>query len=317
MKTSDLSITIFIIIVFILLYVFNILTVGIKKIQEDWTLYRCNPAVMPFASVFGQDTSANFTYCIQNMQANYMSYLMQPLQYNLSVIGDIGKNVTNSLNDVRAFFNNIRNFITDIVKSIFSVFLNILIEFQRLTMNIKDLFNKLIGIMVTLMYTLDGSIMTMNSTWSGPPGQLTRALCFHPDTTIRLKDNSLVSMKDVPLNAILQNGAVVNAVMHINNLDEDGNCIEALYKIKGGEKRCNDLGKSNDLGEDILVSGSHLVYDPTKKAFDHVENLNQAEKTAIQCEVFTCLITSNHTIPIGNWIFHDWEDNNGSQSKSI
>jgi hypothetical protein len=151
----------------------------------------------------------------------------------------------------------------------------------------------------------------MNSTWSGPPGQLTRALCFHPETTIRLKDNSLVSMKDVPLNAILQNGAVVNAVMHINNLDEDGNCIEALYKIQGGEKRCNDLD------EDILVSGSHLVYDPTKKAFDHVENLNQAEKTAIQCEVFTCLITSNHTIPIGNWIFHDWEDNNGSQSKSI
>jgi hypothetical protein len=312
MKTSDLSITIFIIIVFIILYVFNILSVGINKIKEDWPVYRCNPAVMPFASIFGQDTISNFTYCIQTMQGNYMSYLMQPLQYNLSIISNIGKSLTSALNNVRAFFNNIRNFITDIVKSIFAVFLNILIEFQRLTMNIKDLFNKLIGIMVTLMYTLNGSVMTMNSAWDGPPGQLTRALCFHPDTKLRLKDNTLVCMKDVPLNAVLMNGTIVNAVMHISNLDENGTPIEALYKLKGGEI---DEEKSNYV-EDILVSGSHLVYVPSTKKFDHVEKLLEADKTDILCEKFTCLITSNHTIPIGKWIFHDWEDNNGSKSKS-
>ena len=161
--------------------------------------------------------------------------------------------------------------------------------------------------MVTIMYTLDGSIMTMNSAWSGPPGQVTRALCFHPETKLRLKDNSLVSMKDVPLNAVLKNGSVVQAVMHISNLDENGNCIEALYKVKGGE--CIDA--------DILVSGSHLVYDASSNKFIQVEHLLKAEKTDILCETFTCLITSNHIIPIGKWIFHDWEDNNGSKSKSM
>jgi hypothetical protein len=306
MKTSDLSITIFILIVFIILYVFNVLSVGINQIKEDWPVYRCNPVIMPFASIFGQDVVNNFTYCIQSMQGNYMSYLMQPLQYNLNVIGNIVKGLTGAINSVRAFFNNIRNRIISIVKSIFSVFLNILIEFQRLTINIKDLFNKLIGIMVALMYTLNGSIMTMNSAWSGPPGQLTRALCFHPETKLRLKDDTLVCIKDVPLNAVLKNGTIVNAVMHISNLDENGKAIEALYKLKGGEESESD----------ILVSGSHLVYVPTTKVFDHVENLLEAEKTDILCDKFTCLITSNHTIPIGEWIFHDWEDNNGSKSKS-
>ena len=306
MKTSDLSITIFIIIIFVLLYVFNILSVGLNKIKEDWPLYRCNPSVMPFASVFGQDTSKNFTYCIQTMQTNYMSYLMQPMMYNLNIIGGIGANITKAINDVRAFFNNIRNFITSIVGSIFSVFLNILIEFQRITINIKDLFGKLIGIMATLLFTLDGSIKTMNSTWAGPPGQLVRALCFHPETKLRLKDDSLVNMKDVPLNAVLKNGTIVNAVMNISNLDEKGKCIEALYMVKGGEHNC-----------DILVSGSHLIYEPDTKKFIHVEHLLQAERTDIICESFTCLITSNHIIPIGEWIFHDWEDNNGSQSKRI
>jgi len=311
MKTSDLSITIFILIVFIILYVFNILSVGINQIKEDWPVYRCNQAIMPFASIFGQDVVNNFTYCIQSMQSNYMSYLMQPLQYNLNIIGNIGKSLTTAINNIRAFFDNIRNRIIGIVKSIFAVFLNILIEFQRITINIKDLFNKLIGIMVTLMYTLNGSVMTMNSAWSGPPGQLTRALCFHPETKLRLKDDTLVFIKDVPLNAVLKNGTIVNAVMHISNLDENGKAIEALYKLKGGEK--SDILESES---DILVSGSHLVYVPTTKVFDHVENLLEAEKTDIFCDTFTCLITSNHTIPIGKWIFHDWEDNNGSKSKS-
>ena len=308
MKTSDFSKTIFIIIVFILLYVFNILTVGINKVKENWTLYRCNPAVMPFAAVFGEDTSTNFTYCIQSMQENYMSYLMQPLMYNLNVVGDVGANITSSINDVRGFFDRIRTFMTDIVGGVFSVFLNILIEFQRLTINIKDLFNKLIGIMVTLMFTLDGSIKTMNSVWLGPPGEITRALCFHPETKLRLKDDSLVSMKDVPLNAVLKNGSIVNAVMHISNLDEKGKYIEALYRVEGGED-------TEDTS--ILVSGSHLIYEPGQKKFVQVEHLLQATKTEIMCETFTCLITSNHVIPIGKWIFHDWEDNNGSMSKSI
>lgn len=307
MKTSDLSITIFILIIFVLLFVFNILSVGLKKIKEEWPLYRCNPAVMPFATVFGEDTSKNFTYCIQNMQTNYMSYLMQPMMYNLNIMGSIGANITKTINDVRAFFDKIRTFITSIVGSVFAVFLNILIEFQRITISVKDLFAKLIGIMATLLFTLDGSIMTMNSTWAGPPGELVRALCFHPETKLRLKNDSLVMMKDVPLNAVLKNGTIVNAVMHISNLDEKGNCIEALYKVKGGEES----------GTDILVSGSHLIYEPNIKKFIQVEDLLHAERTEIICESFTCLITSNHIIPIGEWIFHDWEDNNGSQSKSI
>ena len=46
----------------------------------------------------------------------------------------------------------------------------------------------MIGIVVTIMYILDGSIQTMNSAWAGPQGQLVRAIgsCFHPHTEITL-----------------------------------------------------------------------------------------------------------------------------------
>lgn len=309
MKTSDLTLSILIILIFILLYVFNILSVGIKTIEDNWPTYRCNPAIMPFASVFGQNVMDNFTFCIQSMQTNYMGYLMQPLNYNLDVIGGLGAGLTTAIDDVRAFFNNIRDMTTGIVTSIFGVFLNLLIEFQRLTIAIKDMFSKFIGVLATLMYTLSGSVMTMNSMWAGPPGQLVKALCFHPDTKIQLKNGKILPMKDVPLNSILKNDAQVCAVMSISNLDTKGAYVERIFKMKNGEE-----------DETILVSGSHLVLDPQTDTFikvKHLEGENSATLTNLECDTLSCLITSNHTIPIGKWMFHDWEDDNGKSIATL
>jgi hypothetical protein len=306
MKTSDITLSIFIILIFIVLYVFNVLSVGIQKIKDDWPQYRCNPIVMPFASVFGYDPLSNFSFCIQNMMSSYMGYLMQPIKYSFSVLGNISKDVNDALTGVRAFFNNIRNFITNIIQTVFGVFLNILIEFQRVTINIKDIFAKLIGILATLMYTLEGTVDTMESAWNGPPGELVRALCFHPDTKVELKDGSLYAMKDLPLNSILKTGSKVCAVMNISNITEKGEFIEKLYSIDGGVNN-----------EKILVSGSHLIYNNETKQFVHVEDLSNVIISDINSPNFACLITSDHIIPIGKHIFHDWEDNNGSEAKKL
>ena len=121
MKSSDISLTLFILLVFVLLNVFNILSVGIKKVQNDWPLYRCNPIVMPFASVFGHDPMTNFVHCIQSMQTNYMDYLLQPLHYNFSVMTSVAETLGTSIDSARAFFNKLRNMITETIQSIFAV----------------------------------------------------------------------------------------------------------------------------------------------------------------------------------------------------
>ena len=72
MNTSDITYSIIIVVIFIFLYIFNILSVGIKRIEDDWPEYRCNPIIMPFASVFGYDPISNFSFCIQTMMSNYM-----------------------------------------------------------------------------------------------------------------------------------------------------------------------------------------------------------------------------------------------------
>ena len=308
MKSSDIALTLFILLIFVLLTVINMMSVGIKKVQDDWPLYRCNPIVMPFANIFGHDTMSNFVYCIQSMQTDYMDVLLQPLNYNFSVITSVGDVLNDSVNSARKFFSNLRNMISDTIASIFGVFLSILIEFQRVTINIKDIFGKVVGILATIIHTLNGSIMTMESTWAGPPGQMVRSLCFDPDTKLNTETGH-VAMSDVKLGSKMKNNTIVQAVLRISNIDEDGNQIEAVYKIDNGENN-----------EPIYVSGSHLVYDPTLEEYVQVKNLRGKKPSVITdrvCKEFACLITSNHTIPIGEWLFHDWEDNNGSPSKTV
>ena len=314
MKTNDVTLTVIIIIMFFLLYIFNFIVAGIQRIKDNWPIYRCQPLVMPFASIFGHNTKENFGFCIQNMQKGFMEPLLRPLNFNVGLLSDITSGLSNNLNSSRDFFKEFRISSFGAFQNIFSAIFNITVEIQRVLINIKDTIGKLIGIMTTVLYTLDGSMMTMQSAWNGPPGDLVRILCFHPETKLQLNSGEFVSMKDIPLNSILQNDTRVCAVMNISNLDENGLHVEKMYKVK--RKNSSSITENIET-DDILVSGSHLIYDPNTKQFVHVKDLPASELTEINCDTLSCLITSNHTIPIGEWIFHDWEDSNGSAPKKI
>ena len=265
----------------------------IAQIKANWPLYRCNPMYMGLAD----DVQSNFTYCIQSMQTNFMGYLLQPLTFITGSLTTMMGGFMGDIQNIRAMFDKIRTFFSSIIQSVFGVFLNLIIEFQRITIGIKDLIGKTIGIMVSLMYIMDGSIKTMNSTWNGPPGQMVRALgkCFHPNTKIKLQNGEIKLIKDIDLGDILEDGSIVESTMKIDNKKEP----VPLFKIK-------ESGVNN---EDIYVTGSHLVYDFIINSFIPVQNYYKSEISPdIQTDWFSCLITNTHNIKIGSKLFWDWED---------
>jgi len=264
----------------------------VSEIKANWPLYRCNPMYMPLAD----NMEENFTYCIQTMQSGFMGHLLQPLTFITNSIGSMMGGVINDIQSVRGMFNKIRTQFSNIIQSIFGVFLNLIIEFQKITISIKDLIGKTIGIMVSLMYVMDGSVKTMNSTWNGPPGQMVKALgkCFYPNTKVKLQDGTVKQMKDINLGDILENGSIVEAVMMIDNKREP----VSLYRIPN-----EGVG-----GTDIFVTGKHLVFDKKTQRLIKVENYSNAINSKIEIDWFSCLITSDHKIQIGNELFWDWED---------
>ena len=330
MKSSDLTSSILIVLIFISLYLFNFLVIGIQQIKDNWPMYRCNPMVMPFANIFGYDAEENFAYCIKTSQSSFMGSFMKPLSANIDAIGSVATELTSNIADARSFLGDFRGSVGSIFGNVFGAFFSIIVEVQKILVNMKHMMGKLLATMVTMLHLISGSIMTMESAWNGLPGGLVRALCFHPETQVELKNGEIYAMKDIPLNSVLKNGTQVYAVMQISNLDEKGNYVEEMYRVPRGDSinKQDIKDKPNvepnvepdvepDTDTDIIVSGSHLVYDATIKQFVHTKDLSESRLSDMNCKTLACLITSDHTIPIGKWIFHDWEDNNGSASKPV
>ena len=116
-----------------------------------------------------------------------------------------------------------------------------------------------------------------------------RRWCFAPETLVKLQDGNEVAMKDLKLGDILINGSIVNGVMNILNENNP------YYKIH-----------SSELDHDILVTGSHYIKDGD--VYKQVKNFSGAEVTTKIDREVSCLITSDHNIQIGEFVFWDWED---------
>jgi hypothetical protein len=293
MKSSDILLTVIVLIIFIGIYAFNILTVGIENIKKNWPQYRCNPTVMPFASWFGQDPVQNFTYCIQNMQTSYMSYLLKPTNYMFSLISKSIGGLMGSINAVRTKILSLTGNITNIIQSIFGVFINILIQFQYMLIKIKDTIGKLLGISMSIIYMVDGTMMTGKSMWNGPVGGTLRAVCFSPDTPLKLIDGSYKKMSEIELGDILINNKKITGTMKLKmNVDNP------YYKIY-----------SEELKDDIYVTGLHTMRCPNSNKYIYVKDY---EKSVLclekKTEFMNCIITDDHLVNIGEFTFWDWED---------
>ena len=118
-----------------------------------------------------------------------------------------------------------------------------------------------------------------------PRFRMRRRRCFSPETPVKLQNGETRAMKNLELGDILVNGSIVKATMQIKNESDP------YYKLPGN----------------ILVTGSHYIKDGD--TYKHVKKYTGAEATTQVDPIVSCLITNDHKIPVGDFIFWDWEDN--------
>jgi len=118
--------------------------------------------------------------------------------------------------------------------------------------------------------------------------------CFHPETKIKLQNGKIVEMQNLKLTDVLENGSTIRSLMKVRNTKN-----VKYYKFE----KCS-LDE-----QDIYVTGGHLVLGDDGK-YIRVENHPNAvlDDSVSVPEWFSCLITNDHTIQIGNKTFWDWEE---------
>jgi len=315
MNSSDITYTIVILILFFIVYSNIAISNVMVNINNDWHKYRCNPVFMPFAAMFGHNTMKNFEYCISSRTTSDMPRLMEPTKNEISSLGETGNELDSNIESDRKSTDVFRFNVASSFGYVYDMMMNIILEFYKITLSIKDMLGKTVGVSRTLVYTLEGSILTMESANNTIFMKALRKIskmkkkkkgCFSGDTMIELKTGEYKRIDDIEINDVLKYDTRVLATMKITNVHPDtGNMISTVYMLPRGDKE-----------EDILVTGSHLVYDKEIEGFIYVRDYPKSIKTKRRVEVVYCLITDNHTIPISDYIFHDWEDT-PNKSKDI
>ena len=274
------------VIIFIILLLYIILVYNRKNIIKNWDQYKCSPLIIPFASFFDKDPIENLNGCMWNGYKSNFGILIKPFTYMIDTIKLVIKKLFDQLNSIRTLLKPIRDFVESATAMVYKKIEGImnLTMFTFLKMN--NLMKRTFANFRIMVYALEASQYTIQSTWNGPIGKITRFwapgidffsdfFCFEPSTKV-------LNVNKVPVEISKLN--IGDTLFHNNN-------IIGILKMIGVDNYYNYNG--------IIVSGNHLVYNYENKKWTEVSfapGAKYVHKPEIK-NVY-CLITANNTIPI-------------------
>jgi hypothetical protein len=273
---------------------FVFLDMNKKHILENWVQYRCNPAIMPFASFLGKDTVSNFEYCIMNSQTSYIGFLLEPIYYLFGEVTTLLGDLTSSVDSIRSMITSIRGGFLGITGMVFGKMAGTTSEVVILFTRMRDILGRMMGSMTALMYGVNSATTVGQSMMNGPVGQVINFFCFDPATPIRLSDASVVPISSIAIGNVLEDGSVVTSTMVF-----DGSGAE-MYDVSG-----------------VVVSGTHLLLDPMHDIWRPVASCGSVARPLgprPPRKNIVCLNTDTHRIPVSGFTFRDFEEVSDSET---
>jgi len=178
---SDWVQSILIIFLFSMFPVVDAFTGAMKNVQSNWAANRCNPIMMPFASMIapkGSDvnTSDNFAFCVQTLMASFAPTILQPFSYLQSMSVDMMGSINDSLLTNTEQSSWMTFSLSNIIGSIYGVFLNVIVEFNVIVIKLLDVQGKMAGVITSILYIMTVVQYAFESMWAGVPGAMIKAM---------------------------------------------------------------------------------------------------------------------------------------------
>jgi hypothetical protein len=258
---------------------------NIKEVADNWSKYRCDPSIMPFASIYGHDVVENFNYCMSNIFGTFSNDTTSSFGGAMNGFTGILQMLLNSINGIRTSVATLKGGIDltfqEFIDRISVFFLHLRLSAIRL----KYMMARLYAIVFSIMY-MGTSGVTGMSTFANTTlfGFVEEMSCFPLNQMIEVRGKGFIEMKDVKIGDYLQGGQRVNGIFTFFSKGQP------MVKL-----------------DDILVSNNHYVMAPIGwvKAEDHPDAI---QETPWSEELLICLNTNTHTMNIGKYLFRDFDE---------
>lgn len=267
---------------------------NVKHVQKNWKNYRCQPAYMPFASFYGFNTAENFEFCMKNIFTTHSEDITGSFGSVLGIFGTIMSIVMDGINALRTTVATIGGGINvvfqDFTDRIGFFFFNLRLSAMR----IKNLIGRMYAILFAVMYMgmsgLTGGMNFGNTVLFS----FLDTFCFPPETQVNVRGKGQIPLKDVRVGDFLvgESGASATPATPAR--------VTAKFHFAAGGQPMVRLGS-------VTVSTNHYILHNTKwiKAAEHPEAVPLG---AYERESLVCLNTDTHTMPIGGYVFRDYDE---------
>lgn len=134
-----------------------------QHIKKNWSHERCNPFIIPLAGWINntnKKTESNYKYTIDNFEfclSSYVkttfSYLIDTFKHMLTGLYDVFMDILNIISGVINYFMSIENSLFSILENAWGLALQATVGMQELLNKSRDSFNRIIGVVITVLYT--------------------------------------------------------------------------------------------------------------------------------------------------------------------
>jgi hypothetical protein len=259
----------------------------IVEISNNWPKYRCSPTVIPFASLYGYNTSENFNYCLKGIFEGQIGGVTGPFS---TILGTMMKSLMTflqNLNSMRIMIATLVGGITKVLQEFADRFKLLFSQIKLSFLKIQMLMKRLFGTFHSVIYMGLSAIQVGNNFSQTFIFKFLDTFCFAPETLIEVLNMGEIPIDSVVLGDILSNNSKVISTYRFM---ADGQPMVSI--------------------NDIIVSTNHYVYYDGKfiEAKDHPEAKLISEWSGGSSRPLICLDTNTHKIPINGYTFSDWDE---------
>lgn len=327
------------------------------EISKNFNQYKDNPLVIVASPLLkpANDKRTRMEFAsdamkdaIQNQGSKTFGIFMKPIFQILHQFGSTINTLLNSLIGIRKLFENFFKGMLRIIDPFQRRYKLIIAQLQKTFIELNNSMSKVGGVATAAIYAGISTIRTMMNMFelmknvsiailvilvvmvfwfwfilwpiipliviaismlaSSGSGEsvsgMASAFCFHPDTHVQLSNKTTKYIKEIRINDKLAglDGKEINVDGILEIRDDE--CKDEFYNYK-----------------DIIVSGSHIVYEENKPVF--VKDSTFAKKLDYTPKSMYCLITSSRKIPVvvpttNNVVmFADWEELDETDIESL
>lgn len=278
-----------------LLAIYGITMVNnIRDVKENWDKYRCDPSVMPFASFYGFNTAENFNYCMGNIFDMQSVGITAPFATIMSKFTGILGVLLNATNGMRTSIASLGGGINVIFQEFVDRISSFFFQMRQSAIRMKMLMARMYTTMFAVIYMGTSAITGVQSFSNTVLFSFLDTFCFEPSTQIQVERDgrpATIPIADVRLgDTLLPTRSTVTSKFHFN---------------AHGQPMVRLLSPTDR--REVYVSSNHYMsYNGRWIRSEFHPDATVTEPYDAQSLI--CLNTSDHVIPIGDYMFRDYDE---------